>query len=264
MNCTVARDLMPELALGSLTTRDAALIDRHLAWCAACRKEADDLHRAAALLPYSLAPASPPEELEARVAGVIREAAGGRRSPWARRGRLSAAALVAAMIAISGLGWGAVMAGRADRLEERAREASRRVQEATDRFAQLLSNSRSTDPRDTVYSAVLAGPEGTLSNGVAVELNSFAGADFVIVSIVGLPAVDRPPFPYTVTLEKGTGGKALVGKIPGLNTAGSADVAQRFKRDLSDYARVVVRDATGAEIMSGTLALHNTVPSPAP
>jgi len=264
VNCATARDLMPELALGSLPTRDAASIERHLAWCAACRKEAGDLHGAAALLPYALASAAPPETLEARVVGVVREAAGGRGTTWARRGRSGAAALIAAMVAVSALGWGAVMAGRADRLEEQADAAKRREKAAIEQVSKVIDQFRFQDPRDDVFSGILAGPIGSLAGGAAVELNSFNGADYLIVSLIGLSAEHHPPLPYTVTLERFDGASARVGKIDRLDTAGGADVGGRFKRDLTGFTDVVVRDANGVVVVSGTLTLHNTVPSPSP
>jgi hypothetical protein len=255
---------MPELALGSLATRDAALMERHLAWCAACRKEAGDLHRAAALLPYALASAAPPEDLEARVVGIVRQAAGGRRSTWARRGRSASAAVIAAAVAVSALGWGAVMAGRADRLEEQADATEKQLKEATEQVTKVISQFRFQDPRDDVLSGILAGPIGSLGSGAAVELNSFSGRDYVIVSLIGLSSKDRPPLPYTVTLERFDGASAMVGKIDKLDTAGEGDVGASFRRDLSGFDEVIVRDANGAVVVSGTLTLHNIVPSPSP
>jgi predicted anti-sigma-YlaC factor YlaD len=263
MNCTAARDLMPELALGSLATRDAASIERHLAWCAACRKEAGDLHRAAALLPYALASSDPPRSLEARVVGVVREAAGGHGTTWARRGRSGVAALIAAMVAVSALGWGAVMAGRADRLEAQKRVAVRQRAAAVHRIEVLLDQA-TFGSHDNVFVGTLGAEFGSPAGGAALELLSPNDEDSVIVSLIGLPATDRPPLPYTVMLESGNGARALVGKVNELDTSGSADIARFFKRDLSGLTRVVVRDAEGAFVMSGTLILRDTVPSPSP
>jgi putative zinc finger protein len=264
VNCAAARDLMPELALGSLATRDAALIDRHLAWCAACRKEADDLHRAAALLPYSLAPASPPEELEARVISVVHQAAGGRRSSWARRSRLGAAALVAAMIAISGLGWGAVMAGRAARLQDQVRIANDRTKAAQDALGKLLSQTTFGN-RDDVFVGTLEAGVGSPAGGAAlVELTSMDDPDFAIVSVIGVPVTEADRLPFTVTLESSGGATARVGRITQLSTSGEADVGNFFKRDLSGLNQVFVRDADGALVMFGILQPRDPVPSPSP
>lgn len=264
MNCAAARDLMPELALGSLATRDAALIDRHLAWCAACRKEADDLSRAAALLPYSLAPASPPEELESRVIRIVREAAGGRRSSWARRGRSGAVALIAAMIAISGLGWGAVMAGRAERLQDQVRIANDRTKAAQESLARLLAQTTFGN-HDAVFVGTLQAGVGSPAGGAAlVELTSMAEPDFAIVSVIGVPPTEVDRLPFTVTLESSDGASVRVGKIKQLTTSGEADIGQFFKRDLSGLNQVFVRDAQGSLVMFGTVALRDPVPSPSP
>jgi hypothetical protein len=263
MNCAAARDLMPELALGSLATRDALSIERHLAWCAACRKEAGDLHRAAALLPYALAQAVPSESLEGRVVGVVREASGGRGATWARRGRSGAVALIAAMVAVSALGWGAVMAGRADRLAAEKRVAVQQKEAALHRIEQLVEQTTFGN-HDDVLVGTLGAEFGSPAGGAALELLSPVGGDTVIVSLIGLPQTNRPPLPYTVTLESGDGSSVLVGKVTELDSSGNTDISDIFKRDLSGLTRVVVRDASGAFVMSGTVVLRDTIPSPSP
>ena len=67
MNCTTVRDRLAEHTLGALTQRDAQPVDRHLAWCAACRKEAGELQQASATLAFTLVPDDPPGELADRV-----------------------------------------------------------------------------------------------------------------------------------------------------------------------------------------------------
>jgi hypothetical protein len=52
---------------------------------------------------------------------------------------MAAAAVVAAMVAVASLGWGAVMAGRADRFAERAERAEREQAAALERFQRVLA-----------------------------------------------------------------------------------------------------------------------------
>ena len=106
MNCTAVRDQLTERALGAVPAAEGQAIDRHLAWCAACRKEAGELDRAAATVVFALAPAEPPAELEDQVVESVQAVVAKRQPHGARRGRLAVALAIAAMVAVSGLGWG--------------------------------------------------------------------------------------------------------------------------------------------------------------
>ena len=98
MTCLEVRDRLVERSLGALHLEDATEVDRHLLWCAACRKEAAELDRAAATFALTLAPASPDAGLEDRVVSAVHAAA----------------------VAVSALGWGVAMAGRAERFRDNA------------------------------------------------------------------------------------------------------------------------------------------------
>ena len=91
MNCTAVRDRLTERALGAVPADDAQALDRHLAWCAACRKEAGELDRAVTTFAFALAPADPPSDLEDRVVANVQEVAAKRsRSPGCSRCPVSA------------------------------------------------------------------------------------------------------------------------------------------------------------------------------
>ena len=77
VNCIAVRELLPEHALG-VADGDADAVERHLAWCAACRKEARDLHRAAASFAFVLAPAVRRRPARGSRGGAVPHAAGDR------------------------------------------------------------------------------------------------------------------------------------------------------------------------------------------
>ena len=132
MTCLEVRDRLVERSLGALPLEDVRDVERHMAWCAGCRKEAAQLDRAAATFALTLAPESPPAGLEDRVVTAVMAVADAPRvRPASRRGRSAAASVIAAAVAVSALGWGTAMAGRA----ERARESAKRARPSIPRTA---------------------------------------------------------------------------------------------------------------------------------
>ena len=134
MNCTAVRDRLTERALGAVPADDAQALDRHLAWCAACRKEAGELDRAATTFAFALAPATRRPTSRTASWPTCRRSAAKRLPQGARRGRLAVALAVAGMLAVSGLGWGAVMAGKAARSEDLAHQAQKQQQDGLERI----------------------------------------------------------------------------------------------------------------------------------
>ena len=160
MNCATVRDRLDGArARHRCPLASARAIDRHLAWCAACRKEAAELQSAAAVLrvrararpnptPRSRTRSSP------RSTHAVGRRAAAQRAP--RRGRLAVVAVLAAMLAVIGLGWGAVMAGRAARSDEAAlrhdRSASRARSSGSPR---ILSTAEFGDAEGEVFLGTL-------------------------------------------------------------------------------------------------------------
>jgi predicted anti-sigma-YlaC factor YlaD len=100
VTCATVRDLLPEHALGVGGSLEGAAVDRHLSWCAACRKEARDLDRAAATFAFALPPAELEPELEAAVRQRVRALAHPTSRQTGHRGRRRAGViLLAAAIA---------------------------------------------------------------------------------------------------------------------------------------------------------------------
>jgi predicted anti-sigma-YlaC factor YlaD len=264
VNCAMVRGRLTELALGSLSSKETDQVDRHLQWCAACRKEAGDLAASAAVLAFAAAPSAPDPALEERVVEKIRAAADRRAPASVRRGRMAVAAVVAAMVAVSGLGWGAVMAGKAARSERAARAATLAQQQAIDRFSALLRSAPFNDPRGEVSIGTLA-PVGVAAQGggSAMTVVSPSVIDMAVVMVSGLPARPRS-LPLSVRLL-GTGLPQLaVGRIGVLDAGGGATISRQFVDGLAGYVRVEVRDAAGRTILKGRLATQTPLASPTP
>ncbi|MGZ4113630.1 MAG: zf-HC2 domain-containing protein [Actinomycetota bacterium] len=254
VSCSVVRDQLAEYAVGVLPPRERRAVERHLEWCAACRKEAEELTGAAATLAFALDPAPVPEPLLDRVRGAISRVV---RPSSLRRGTRSAAMIaIAALVAISALGWGAVMAGRAQRFEDRARvEAASRTSELR-RFRMLFRDLQSeigTELQtDDARLAQLAPIGSGLGGGAAMELLSQHYLDFVMVHVSGLSR-QASSAPYTVWLLDGTGNAVRAGRLTALDQDGGGDVFHQFNFDLTPYTTVLLRDANGQVALRGVV-----------
>ena len=255
MNCLIVRERLPEHALGALADADASPIDRHLEWCAACRKEAGELQRAAATLAYSVAPVEPPAELEERVVGVVRQAAGRRRAAAPRRSRVAAAGVLAAMLALSGLGWGAVMAGRAERAQEQAAVALEKQREAVRKISDVFRIPE-VDPAAIAEVSTLLSPHLRGGRGDALVLLSPAGDDLAFVLVSGLTEVRAAQLPLHVHLVGDSARRLAVGRIRTLDSGGGGGVYRTFAEGLRGFSAVVIRDARGEVLLHGTLSVY--------
>lgn len=254
MTCLEVRELLPELAVDTIAPADRREVERHLQWCAGCRREAADLGQAAALLAFSLPPAEVPQGMGERVVERVRRAAGTPGTP--RRARTVAAAIVAAMVAVASLGWGAVMAGRADRFADRAEQAERERARALERFQVVLSQvipGEEISTNDDAHLGQLA-PRGAGTGGAAVlQLVSPTLLDFVIVIANGL-SDDPDRLPYRVRLSNETGQVLRAGRIDELDANGGAEVFHQYKtQDLTGFSTVTVVDVSGEVVLTGTV-----------
>lgn len=261
MNCAAVRELLAEAALGVVDPERHASIDRHVAWCAACRKEARDLERAAATMAFTLAPADLPPELEDRVTRVVHDAQRATRKVPRRRGR-SVAILLAASLGLGAIGLGAVAARHASREAQATLEANR-TKGALVAFQDAIRQSEFLDPDAEAMLGVLAPPAEGRGSGSAMTIMAPSVDDQAIVLVSGLP--DRPRLlPYRVTLVAGRGLVLTVGEIYALDTGGGATIARVFDSDMIGFTHVVVRDAKGHVALRGTLEASTPVASPTP
>jgi hypothetical protein len=267
MNCTSVRSSLAEHALGSLGLRDAASVERHLAWCAACRKEARELAQASATLAYAVTPQTPPADLADRVSEAVHaEITRQDRRPvqHPRRSRLAIVAAVTATFAVLSLGWGTVMAGKAARSDDAVLREKIRSQSAVERFQDVLNWAEFGDPQDQVFLGTLSPSAPGGGGGSALTLVSPSIIDMAIVQLNGVPPETGERLPFTVRLRSDDG-VALVDRIDKgeLDDSGAAIVTGEFA-DLAGYDTVIVRDASGAVVMSGSMTTQASVASPTP
>ncbi len=267
MNCTVVRDQLTERALGAVPVAEGQALERHLAWCAACRKEARELDRAAGTLVFTLAPVEPAAELEDQVVKRVQAAAAKGQPHGARRGRLAVALAVAGMVAVSGLGWGAMMAGRASRFEETAKKQKARTADIAENFAKILNSQEFNDPGNRVFLGTLSSDtRGATAGGSVLTLASPSTADIAIVMVNGFRLSDaeaRLPFRVFLTSER-AGHRLFVGRITVLDSGGGSIVSKQFALDLSRYTGIEVLDTSGAVVLHGTVSPRPSITTPSP
>jgi putative zinc finger protein len=256
VNCTAVRDRLTERALGAVPADDGQALERHLAWCAACRKEAGQLDRAAATFAFALAPAV--ESVQAMATK--------RQLPDARRGRLAVTLAIAGMLAVSGLGWGAVMAGRAARFEDLSNVARQRQQDAIAAFQSVLNSQEFNDPNNEVFIGTLAtDTRGGTAAGSALTLVSPTIPDVAIVMVNGFnrtAAEDALPFRVFLTAERGH--RLRVGRITSLDSGGGAILSEQFELDVSRYTGVEVLDRDGNVVLYGSVSPRPSITTPSP
>jgi hypothetical protein len=203
-----------------------------------------------------VAPVEPPVELEDRVVAAVRSAAGPRRSSAPRRSRVAAAGVLAAMLALSGLGWGAVMAGRAERAEEQARDAQEQQQRAIENVRELFDELPGIDPEAIVEVSTLLSPSLQAGRGDALVLLSPSGDDLAFVLVDGLTDTRSAQLPLRVRLMSEDSTNFLVGEIRTLDQAGGGGVFATFGEELTHVSAVVVKDARGRIVLRGTLSVY--------
>jgi hypothetical protein len=189
------------------------------------------------------------------VVEAVRDAANRRRAAAPRRSRVAAAGVLAAMLALSGLGWGAVMAGRAERAEERAAAAADKQREAVQKISEVFRLPE-VDPGAIAEVSTLLSPQLREGRGDAFVLLSPSGDDLAFVLVNGLTNVRVAQLPLEVRLVGDGFRQLVVGKIRTLNSGGEGGVYRPFTEHLRGYSTVVIRDARGRVLLRGTLSVY--------
>jgi hypothetical protein len=239
-DCADVRKLLPEHALGGLPEEDRAPVERHLAWCAGCRKEAREMAEGAEVAAWTIPPADPPVELEERVVRIV--AAGGR----GRRRTPHVAAAVAAAVAVASIGVAVAMAGRVERLEDAAADARGRAEAAVGEFEEVLEDLGGETP---VLSAPLEPPGGGQAGGRALLFDTGEGVqDFAVVIVGGLPPGGEP---YRAYLTSPAGNRLPVGRLVA-SAEGQLARYRFFFDDVSRYRAILVLDGSGRTALEGS------------
>jgi len=258
VNCAAVRDVLPEFALGVAPSEDANAVELHVETCAACRKEAVDLQRAAASFGYALAgDGAPPEELEQTVVNALHEVARPAKHPRSR-GRRTGIALLVAAVLVASVGIGSVIAGREEHLRlqaERTAATNDQSLQNFGRFTQALSGHDSK-----VLIGTLSASSGTGTGSALTILTKYA-EDQMVVIVNGLAG---RALPLNVSISDTKGHTISVGAIHTLDDGGGATMARELQSSLNGFVDVTVRDGHGKVVLRGTLQAQTAVASPSP
>jgi hypothetical protein len=253
MRCDEVRDQLPEHALGVLSPEVAKEVEAHLRGCAACRIEAAELTEGAAVVALAVAPAPPPAGTEERLLARFRRIA----IPPEWRRRVAAITATAAILAVSALGFGAAMAGRAERFEVRASVAEAERLAALERFQQILvglAPGRRIPTNDTRLGQLQPAEPRGVGGGAVLQLVSGDKLDFTITIVSGLGGNDDPvALPLRVWLRSPGGETLRAGTIRDLDRQGAGEVFAEFRRDLRSFTSVSIVDADGRVLLVGEL-----------
>jgi len=250
MTCLEVRERLTEYALGLLAKVDASEVERHLEWCAGCRKESAELEEGAARMALAVPMARPPGSLETRVVDRLRVASG-RITPGGRRRVrvLVASTLAAALLAVGAMGWAV-----AERRHVESLQATVLAKQAqVDAFAEVV---KSVQGRGMTLKANLAPAPGGGRGGGSAVIASAPGVDnFVFIDVL-LPGAEGP-FRFQIVNDKA----AL--KAVELDKAAGANWIRywRTRKDLSGAVTITVLDRNSRSILSGTFSPYAAVPS---
>lgn len=258
MNCAAVRDVLPEFALGVAPVEDGNAVELHVERCAACRKEAVDLQRAAASFGYALAgDGAPPEALEQTVVDAVHEVARPAKHSHSR-GRRTGIALLVAAILVASVGIGSVFAGREERIRLQAERTALAQQTEVSNFAAATAGIAGRGTK--VLTGVLS-PDGGAGSGSAVTILTKDADDQILLIVNDLAG---RLLPLDVSISDTKGHTVDIGKIPALDTAGGATRAWKIQGSLDGFVDVTVRDAHGKLVLRGTLQAQAAVASPSP
>jgi hypothetical protein len=243
MNCVEVRDRLTEQALGLLSAEESADVERHLDWCAGCRKEAVELQEAVATVGFSLPPATPPRGLQERIVGRLGSGMSlrGLRTKdlrLVRRGgrRLLVATLASLLLATVAFGWA---------FAERhiAQDVAANRLASVKRLEAVIAGLKGQPLRAQLFAT-----PGFESTGYALIVSRPAANNFVFVDILPpspqtgpyvVQLLDRSGQVYRGQLAKSDSGDFLLWDWP--------------QHDLSKVTTVSILDRASNVVLAGTV-----------
>jgi predicted anti-sigma-YlaC factor YlaD len=257
VTCVEVRDRLTEHALGLLDQDQLWQIERHLEWCAGCRKESAELHEGAEAVGLSFPQASPRPALEERVVHEVLTAAG-KRPRVARRRTfrvMAVATLAAAIMAIGAVGWGFSQRHRADELTAAVDSALK----STEGLAALVKTFQTQlQTTGTVFQASLYPGPARQPAGTAVVFTAPRGSGFALIHVVTpLPSAEGP---FSVVLVDRNGHTRTVGQLErredGHHILAITDLTEELARsdsaELAHLTGLTIVARSGDPVLTGT------------
>jgi hypothetical protein len=239
MTCLEVRERLTEHSLGLLSSVDGRDVERHLQWCAGCRKESAELQEGAEMLALALPPAHPPAWLESRIVARIASATGSNRPPSRSRMRmLAAATLTAILLAVGATGWAIAERGEAQSIREATAEQIRRTE-----VLERLLESLEANPLEAGLLPVLDGQ----GSGRVLIYSDPQEPDFIHASV---SLMDPQEGEYTIQMKDKDGRVLSAGRLVRMPN-GVLIFYEVSGRNLSRGASITVLDAAGRPVMKG-------------
>lgn len=259
MTCVEVRDRLPEHALGVLRDEQLRQVERHLEWCAGCRKEEAEMLEGLAGVALAMPPVEPHPSLQERVIHAVAAASGRMRSATGRRRLrlLAVGALVAAISAATAFGWAFAERAKVQGLREKVASVENSQRGLTKLFNDLKADSGSSG---RLYEANLfPGRPAHQQAGQALVLSGPKGRGFVLVEVV--LHLDQARGPYRVTLQERSGKVWNVGRLE-VTSNGTYVLLHQFSGDQGEIAPPLrklsllnVLDRTGTPLLVGSIQL---------
>jgi Putative zinc-finger len=256
VTCVVVRERLAEFSLDVLDPSAASDVERHLATCAGCRKEVEELREGAAAVAFDLPAVAPPPALGAKVIGKVVRATGARphrktRRAWRVAGALGLAAAVLAAGALA-----QAVHTRDMQLKQAKAKVAEQSRHVTD-LRKLLEQLRDEQLLNgNVYVAEFTAAPQVSGSGSAVIVDRHAGEDSLFMLVNVAAPVKQP---LRVVLEQDGDAVAGATMVEGTEGYGLKGGIRFFEKELSGVSTIVVTDKAGKILLVGAVTLE---PSP--